>query len=111
MEAYRKTSRHAKGVKTLAITDKTGYLVALTVVKDEDDLMIINKSGTTLRVHADKITVTKGRVTQGTKVINIKKRNDVISHLSVVPRAEDEPEVVEGETEAPTEEIETKSEE
>ncbi len=90
VEEYRKTSRHAKGVKTLAITDKTGYLVAITVVKDDDDLMIINKSGTTIRLHADDIKETKSRVTQGTKVIELKKRNDVISHLSVVPRAEDE---------------------
>ena len=92
VEEYRKTSRHAKGVKTLAITEKTGYLVAITVVKDEDDLMIINKSGTTIRLHADVIKETKNRVTQGTKVIELKKRNDVISHLSVVPRADDEPE-------------------
>lgn len=92
VEEYRKTSRHAKGVKTLAITQKTGYLVAITVVKDEDDLMIINKSGTTIRLHADVIKETKNRVTQGTKVIELKKRNDVISHLSVVPRADDEPE-------------------
>ncbi len=92
VEEYRKTSRHAKGVKTLAITEKTGYLVAITVVKDEDDLMIINKSGTTIRLHADAIKETKNRVTQGTKVIELKKRNDVISHLSVVPRAEEEPE-------------------
>jgi DNA gyrase subunit A len=91
VEEYRKTSRHAKGVKTLAITEKTGYLVAITVVKDEDDLMIINKSGTTIRLHADVIKETKNRVTQGTKVIELKKRNDVISHLSVVPRADDEP--------------------
>ena len=92
VEEYRKTSRHAKGVKTLAITEKTGYLVAITVVKDEDDLMIINKSGTTIRLHADVIKETKNRVTQGTKVIELKKRNDVISHLSVVPRADEEPE-------------------
>lgn len=92
VEEYRKTSRHAKGVKTLAITEKTGYLVAITVVKDEDDLMIINKSGTTIRLHADVIKETKNRVTQGTKVIELKKRNDVISHLSVVPRADDEAE-------------------
>ena len=106
VEAYRKTSRHAKGVKTLAITEKTGYLVALTVIKDEDDLMIINKSGTTIRLHADVIKETKSRVTQGTKVIELKKRNDVISHLSIVPRAEDEPEVTEGE-ETQTETTET----
>ncbi|MBO7119097.1 MAG: DNA gyrase subunit A [Bacteroidaceae bacterium] len=106
-DVYRKTSRHAKGVKTLDITEKTGYLVAITVIKDEDDLMIINKSGTTIRLHADDIKETKSRVTQGTKVIELKKRNDVISHLSVVPRAEDEAEVPEGE-EAQTEENETK---
>ncbi|MBO7472131.1 MAG: DNA gyrase subunit A [Bacteroidaceae bacterium] len=107
VEAYRKTSRHAKGVKTLAITEKTGYLVAITVIKDEDDLMIINKSGTTIRLHADEISVYKNRVTQGIKVIDIKKRNDVISHLSVVPRAEDEPELVEGEAEDQNETNET----
>ena len=107
VEAYRKTSRHAKGVKTLAITEKTGYLVAITVIKDEDDLMIINKSGTTIRLHADEISVYKNRVTQGIKVIDIKKRNDVISHLSVVPRAEDEPELAEGEAEDQNETNET----
>ena len=90
VEEYRKTSRHAKGVKTLAITDKTGYLVAITVVKDDDDLMIINKSGTTIRLHAVVVKETKNRVTQGTKLIELKKRNDVISHLSVVPRADEE---------------------
>ena len=103
-DVYRKTSRHAKGVKTLDITEKTGYLVAITVVKDEDDLMIINKSGTTIRLHADVIKETKSRVTQGTKVIELKKRNDVISHLSVVPRADEEPETEEGaETQETTE--------
>ncbi len=96
VEAYRKTSRAKKGVKTLDITDKTGYLVAITVIKDDDDLMIINKSGTTIRLHADVIKETKNRVTQGTKVIELKKRNDVISHLSVVPRADEEPETPEG---------------
>ncbi len=99
VEEYRKTSRHAKGVKTLDITEKTGNLVAIIVVKDDDDLMIINKSGTTIRLHADNIKETKNRVTQGTKVIELKKRNDVISHLSVVPRAEDEPETQTEETE------------
>lgn len=92
VEAYRKTSRHAKGVKAMDITEKTGKLVAITVIKDDDDLMIINKSGVTIRLHADVIKETKNRVTQGTKVIELKKRNDVISHLSVVPRAEEESE-------------------
>ncbi len=97
VEEYRKTSRHCKGVKTIAITEKTGYLVAILVVKDEDDLMIINKSGVTIRLHADDIKTTKNRVTQGVKVIELKKRNDVISHLSVVPRSDDEEESMEGE--------------
>ena len=103
VEEYRITSRHAKGVKTLNITEKTGYLVALEVVTDEDDLMIINKSGTTIRLHADSITTTKSRIAQGTKVIELKKRNDVISHLSVVPRSEDE-EVEDESTEPASEE-------
>ena len=92
VEEYRKTSRHAKGVKTLNITDKTGYLVAIQVIRDEDDLMIINKSGTTIRLHADVIKETKSRVAQGTKVIELKKRNDSIGHLCIVPRAEEEEE-------------------
>ena len=90
VEEYRKTSRHAKGVKTLNITDKTGYLVAIQVIRDEDDLMIINKSGTTIRLHAEDLKETKNRVTQGTKVIELKKRNDSISHVCVVPRDEEE---------------------
>ena len=90
VEEYRKTKRHAKGVKTLNITEKTGYLIAMEVVKEEDDLMIINKSGTTIRLHADMIKLTKSRVAQGTKVIELKKRNDVISHLSVVPRDDED---------------------
>jgi DNA gyrase subunit A len=110
-DVYRKTSRHAKGVKTLDITDKTGYLVAITVIKDEDDLMIINKSGTTIRLHADVIKETKSRVTQGTKVIELKKRNDVISHLSVVPRAEDEATLDESQAETQEGEAETPAEE
>lgn len=103
VEEYRKTSRHCKGVKTIAITEKTGYLVAILVVKDEDDLMIINKSGTTIRLHADDIKTTKSRVTQGVKVIELKKRNDVISHLSVVPRADEEEEEAATETSEETE--------
>lgn len=106
VEEYRKTSRHAKGVKTMNINEKTGKLVAINVVKDEDDLMIINKSGTTIRLHAEDIKETKSRVAMGTKVIELKKRNDVISHLCVVPRTEEEPGaegVEEAETTEPTE--------
>lgn len=107
VEEYRKTSRHCKGVKTLDITEKTGYLIAIKVVKDEDDLMIINKSGTTIRLHADVIKETKSRVAQGTKVIELKKRNDSIGHLCIVPRAEDEEDeaIPEENTENATEQI------
>ena len=97
VDEYRKTSRHAKGVKTLNITDKTGKVVSLLVVKDEDDLMIINKSGTAIRMHIDEIR-NLGRNTQGTKVIELKKRNDQISHVCVVPR-DDEKEAEESQTE------------
>jgi DNA gyrase subunit A len=65
--------------------------------------MIINKSGTTIRLHADDIKTTKSRVTQGVKVIELKKRNDVISHLSVVPRSDEEEETPEGQEETDTE--------
>jgi len=98
VEEYRKTSRHAKGVKTLNITDKTGKVVSLLVVKDEDDLMIINKSGTAIRMHIDEIR-NLGRNTQGTKVIELKKRNDQISHVCVVPRDDEK-----GDEENPAEE-------
>ena len=103
VEEYRKTNRHAKGVKTLNITDKTGYLVAILVVKDEDDLMIINKSGTTIRMHADRVKTTKNRVTQGTKLIDLKKRNDVISYLISVPRDDSQEETTDEETQKTTE--------
>ena len=103
VEEYRKTNRHAVGVKTLNITDKTGYLVAILVVKDEDDLMIINKSGTTIRMHADRVKTTKNRVTQGTKLIDLKKRNDVISYLISVPRDDSQEETTDEETQETTE--------
>lgn len=91
VEAYRKTSRHAKGVKAMNLPDDS-KLVALQVVMEEDDLMIINKSGTAIRLHVEDIKETKNRATAGTKVIELKKRNDSISHVCVVPRDEDEPE-------------------
>ena len=91
VEAYRKTSRHAKGVKAMNLVDES-KLITLQVVKEDDDLMIINKSGITIRMHVDVIKETKNRATQGTKVIELKKRNDSISHVCVVPRSEDEDE-------------------
>ncbi|MDR0962614.1 MAG: DNA gyrase subunit A [Mediterranea sp.] len=83
VEDYRKTSRHAKGVKTLNITDKTGKLVAIKSVTDENDLMIINKSGITIRLKVADVRI-QGRATQGVKLINLEKRNDEIGSVCKV---------------------------
>ncbi len=91
VEAYRKTNRHAKGVKAMNLPDGS-KLITLQVVTEEDDLMIINKSGTVIRLHVDDIKETKNRATQGTKVIELKKRGDSIAHVCVVPRADEEDE-------------------
>lgn len=88
IEDYRLTNRGAKGVLTLKITDKTGYLVAIRSVTDEHDLMIINKSGITIRMHARDIS-TQGRATQGVRLINLEKRGDEIASVCRV-LAEDE---------------------
>ena len=85
---YRQTARGAKGVRTLNITEKTGPLVGLKNVTDEDDLMIITRSGLTIRQHVDKIRVA-GRATQGVRLINIKE-GDAIAAVSVVARSEEE---------------------
>ena len=96
LEDYRVTSRGCKGVKTINITEKTGDLIALKAVTDENDLMIINKSGITIRVAASTIKVA-GRATQGVKLINI-KNNDSIAAVCVVPKSDDkEPEGAETE--------------
>ena len=99
VEAYRKTSRHAKGVKAMNLTEDS-YLVTLQVVTEEDDLMIINKSGTAIRIHVEDIKETKGRATQGTKIIELKKRNDSISHVCVVPRSDEDEEVTQDNAES-----------
>ncbi|MFV0537167.1 MAG: DNA gyrase subunit A [Dysgonomonas sp.] len=85
---YRITSRGGKGVKTLNITDKTGKLVSINSVTDENDLMIINKSGITIRLKVSDIR-TMGRATQGVKLINLGKRNDEIASICKV-ETEDE---------------------
>ena len=89
VEDYRITNRGGKGVKTMNITDKTGKLVALKVVNDEDDLMIINVSGITLRLHTSDIRV-MGRATQGVRLINLSKRGDTIASICRVPREDEE---------------------
>lgn len=83
IEDYRKTNRGGKGVKTMSITEKTGKLVAIKSVTDENDLMIINKSGITIRLRVADVRV-MGRATQGVKLINLEKRNDSISSVCEV---------------------------
>lgn len=88
VEDYRITNRGGKGVKTLSITDKTGRVVAIKAVTEEDDLMIINKSGITIRLKLAEVRV-MGRATQGVKLINLGKRNDTISSVCQVPTEEE----------------------
>lgn len=80
---YRTTNRGGKGVKTLNLTDKTGHLVAIKVVTDDNDLMIINKSGILIRLKVSECRV-MGRATQGVRLINLTKKNDVISSVCKV---------------------------
>jgi DNA gyrase subunit A len=88
LEEYRITNRGGKGVKTLQVTDKTGALVALKKVTDADDLLIINKSGITLRMSVANLRVI-GRATQGVRLIKLNE-NDEISSVAVMPMREDE---------------------
>ncbi|HCB89592.1 MAG: DNA gyrase subunit A [Petrimonas sp.] len=89
---YRITYRGGKGVKTLNITEKTGKLVAIKSVTDDNDLMIINKSGITIRVKISDIR-TMGRATQGVRLINLEKRNDEIASVCKVNSEEEIDEV------------------
>ena len=93
IEDYRITNRGGKGVKTLQITDKTGVLIALKAVTDDDDLMIINKSGISIRMHLDTLRI-MGRATQGVKLIDLTKKNDVIASVCRVDKEEDAPEEI-----------------
>ena len=86
---YRVTNRSGKGVKTLSLTDKTGPVVAIKCVTDDDDLMIINKSGVAIRLKLSEVRV-MGRATQGVRLINLEKRGDVISSVCQVPTEEEE---------------------
>ena len=89
IEDYRKTNRGGKGVKTLNITDKTGKLVAIKSVTDGNDLMIINKSGITIRLKVAEVRI-MGRATQGVRLINLEKRNDQIGSVCKVTSEEEE---------------------
>ena len=89
IEDYRITNRGGKGVKTLNVTDKTGKLVAIKSVTDDNDLMIINKSGITIRLKVSDVRV-MGRATQGVRLINLEKRNDQIGSVCKVNSSEQE---------------------
>ena len=93
IEDYRKTNRGAKGVKTLNITDKTGKLIAIKSVTDENDLMIINKSGITIRLKVADVRI-MGRATQGVRLINLEKRNDHIGSVCKVMSENEEDDIV-----------------
>lgn len=94
IEDYRKTNRGGKGVKTLNITEKTGKLVAIKSVTDENDLMIINKSGITIRLKVADVRI-MGRATQGVRLINLEKRNDEIGSVCKVTSESEETNVAE----------------
>ena len=82
------TNRGGKGVKTINITEKTGDLVSIQAVTDDNDLMIINRSGVTIRTKVDQIRLA-GRATQGVRIINLRE-GDVIASVMAVPVSEDE---------------------
>ena len=92
LDEYRITNRGGKGVKTINVTDKTGKLVSIQAVIDENDLMIINRSGITIRTAVDGIRMA-GRATQGVKVINLRE-GDSIASVMAVPKSEDAEEVI-----------------
>ena len=88
LEEYRITNRGGKGVKTINVTEKTGQLISIQAVTDDNDLMIINRSGLTIRTSADQIRVA-GRATQGVKVIDLRE-GDSIASVTAVPKTEEE---------------------
>ena len=100
IEDYRKTNRGGKGVKTMNITEKTGKLVTIKSVTDDNDLMIINKSGITIRLKVADFRI-MGRATQGVRLINLEKRNDQIGSVCKVTTESLEDEI-------PVEEVEGK---
>ncbi len=94
LDEYRITNRGGKGVKTINITEKTGKLIAIQSVTDENDLMIINRSGLTIRTSVGQIRLA-GRATQGVRIINLRE-GDAIASVMAVPASDEEPETAEG---------------
>ncbi len=105
---YRVTNRSGKGVKTLSLTDKTGPVVAIKCVTDDDDLMIINKSGVAIRLKLSEVRV-MGRATQGVRLINLEKRGDIISSVCQVPTEEEELPEAEEISESPVDSVSTEN--
>ena len=104
LDEYRITNRGGKGVKTINITDKTGKLVSIQAVTDANDLMIINRSGTTIRTAVDGIRMA-GRATQGVRIINLRE-GDSIASVMAVPKSDDAEDVIEATaTEHPTDQV------
>jgi len=112
IEDYRVTNRGGKGVKTLNITEKTGRLISIQSVNDDNDLMIINKSGITIRLDVSEVRV-QGRATQGVRLINLEKRNDQIGSICkvdsdpIIEGEESENQPVDAQAEAPVSAPET----
>ena len=90
---YRETNRGGKGILTMKVTEKTGPLIAMKGVKDEDDLMIINRSGIAIRIGVDEISVI-GRATQGVRLIKL-KNGDIIAAVAKIDVVEEEEEIEE----------------
>ena len=95
LDEYRITNRGGKGVKTINITEKTGKLISIQAVTDENDLMIINRSGLTIRTAVDQIRVA-GRATQGVRIINLREGDAIASVIAVPANEEEEPAVLDG---------------
>ncbi len=107
---YRVTNRGGKGVTTMKITDKTGPVVGLHAVSDEEDLMLITKSGTAIRMDISSIRV-QGRATQGVKLIDLQKRNDRLMFGCIVPKDETKEETNEDKSDEPMEDLNLLTEE
>ena len=110
VDDYRMTNRGGKGVKTINITEKTGELIALKSVCDNDDLMIINKSGITIRLAVADLRV-MGRATQGVRLINLSKKGDAIAAVAKVNAAGEEELIADDDTEAVVDQTETQLDE
>ena len=101
LDEYRITNRGGKGVKTINVTEKTGKLISIQAVTDDNDLMIINRSGLTIRTSADQIRVA-GRATQGVRVINLREGDSIASVTAVPKTEEDEVVALDGEAQEAT---------